>query len=138
MKDGIASRFIKLLSNPGDLVVDGFCGTGQTGVEALALGRRFAGYELHEEHAEQARRRLGIEAEVEMKTWMTSAEVAQYTGLAPATIYSKTSRGEIPVHKGSGRPRFHRDEIDAWMRGAGVGADASPSSAQTSANPPLT
>ncbi len=118
MKDGVASRFIKRLSLPGGLVVDGFAGTGQTGIEAVALGRSFVGYELHEERADQARARLGIKEDVTMnKTWMNAKETAAYTGLAVPTVYSKTSRGEIPVHKGAGVPRYHRDEIDLWMRG---------------------
>jgi len=36
----IPSYFVQLLSEPGDLVVDPFCGSGTTGVEALRLGRR--------------------------------------------------------------------------------------------------
>lgn len=36
----IPSFLIQLLSEPGDLVVDPFCGSGTTGVEALRLGRR--------------------------------------------------------------------------------------------------
>lgn len=119
MKDGVASRFINLLSAPGALVVDGFLGTGQTGVEALALGRNFAGYELHEERADQARGRLGIEKEeVTMrKTWMNAKEVAAYSGFALPTIYSKSSRKEMPVCDGSGEPRYNADEIDEWLRG---------------------
>ena len=120
MKSGIASRFILMLSKPGDLVADGFAGTGQTGIEALALGRRFIGYELHAERADQARSRLGITEEAaEMKTWMSPQEVAEYTGLAVATVYSKTSRGEMPVHRIGRLPRYHRDEIDAWIMGNG-------------------
>lgn len=120
MTNGVASRFIKLLSEAGSLVVDGFAGTAQTGIESLALGRRFVGYELHAERADQARGRLGIDKEeVTMrKTWMNAKEVAAYTGLALPTVYSKTSRGEMPVHKGSGTPRFHVDEVDAFMKGA--------------------
>ena len=38
-------RIIATHSNPGDLVVDTFCGWGTTGVAALKLGRRFLGCE---------------------------------------------------------------------------------------------
>ena len=120
MPADIASRFIKLLTCEGDLVLDGFSGSGQTGVEALALGRKFIGYELHSQRAEEARQRLGITGESRMTNlspWMNTDEVAAYTGLKKATIYSKSSLGEIPVHKGSGSPRYHREEIDLWMRG---------------------
>jgi len=129
MRDGIASRFIKLLSNPGDLIVDGFCGTGQTGVEALALGRRFAGYELHGDRADRIRERLGIMEDTQMmKPWLNAKEAAEYLGLSQATIYSKTSRKEIPAHKQGRIVRYHREELDAWLRGAAL-----PSSAPTPA-----
>lgn len=45
-------------SNPGDLVVDPFCGSGTTGHAALELGRDFIGIELSQQYAELARRRL--------------------------------------------------------------------------------
>jgi len=137
MAIGVASRFIKLLSTPGDLICDGFTGTGQTGLEALALGRRFVGYELHAERATQARERIGIDESGQedkvMKPWMDSKEVAAYTGLAVATIYSKTSRGEMPAHRIGRLPRYHRDEIDAWIRGERVQAPIQ--TAQSSAKP---
>lgn len=138
MAGGVASRFIKLLSAPGDLVCDGFCGTAQTGLEARALGRKFVGYELHAERAEQARQRLGIDEsgqeDTEMKTWMDTKEVAAYTGLAVATVYSKTSRGEMPTHHIGRLPRYHRDEIDSWIRGEKARAPIQPAqdSAKTS------
>jgi DNA modification methylase len=136
MKDGVASRFIKLLSAPGDLVVDGFVGAGQTGVEAMTLGRNFVGYELHEGRADQARERLGIgEDMVITKTWMNAKEVAVYTGLALPTVYSKSSRGEMPVHRGSGLPRYQREEIDRWMRGEIIPQATINQPVQSSANP---
>ncbi len=146
MKDGIATRFIKLLSAPGDLCVDGFTGTGQTGVEAIALGRKFIGYELHKDRAAQARQRLGIDGaapETTMntsmsKTWMTPKEVAAYTSMSVATIYSKSSRGEIPVHHIGKLPRYHRDEIDAWIRGIEIPPPSAIQTPQDSANPGLT
>ncbi len=122
MRKDIATRFIKLLSNPGDLVLDGFSGTGQTGVEALALNRKFVGYELHSQRAEEAQKRLGInrmEDVIMTKTWLNAEEVAAYTGLALATVRTKTCRGQIPTHKIGRTPRYHRDEIDSWIRNGG-------------------
>jgi site-specific DNA-methyltransferase (adenine-specific) len=47
-------RLIATHSNPGDLVVDFFAGTGSTGVAALQLGRRFVGCEAVVEDAAKA------------------------------------------------------------------------------------
>lgn len=50
-------RLIATHSNPGDLVVDFFAGTGSTGVAALQLGRRFLGCEAMEDAATAANAR---------------------------------------------------------------------------------
>jgi len=46
----IPQRLIKALTNPGDLVLDPFMGSGTTGVAAVVEGRRFAGAELMKEY----------------------------------------------------------------------------------------
>lgn len=47
----LMARLIETHSNPGDLVVDPFCGYGSTGITALKLGRRFLGCEAIEADA---------------------------------------------------------------------------------------
>jgi DNA modification methylase len=44
----LMERIVRTHSNPGDLVVDPFCGWGTTGVASLRLGRRFLGCEAVE------------------------------------------------------------------------------------------
>lgn len=46
-------------SEPGDIVLDPFFGSGTVGRVCLALDRKFTGIELNEEYAAMARRRLG-------------------------------------------------------------------------------
>lgn len=55
----LPERLIRQYTNPGDLVVDPFCGVGTTGWVARRLGRRFVGFELDAEEAERARAWLG-------------------------------------------------------------------------------
>lgn len=50
----LLKRLISTHSNPGDLVVDFFAGTGTTGVAAIELGRRFMGCEAMKEVADAA------------------------------------------------------------------------------------
>jgi DNA modification methylase len=45
-------------TDPGDLVVDPFCGSGTTGAACIELGRRFIGIEKSEQFASAARARL--------------------------------------------------------------------------------
>lgn len=58
----LMDRLILTHSNPGDLIVDPFCGWGTTGVSAVGLGRRFLGCEGIEEDAHKANQRV-VESE---------------------------------------------------------------------------
>jgi site-specific DNA-methyltransferase (adenine-specific) len=56
---------IACASDPGDMIVDPFSGTGTTGIACLELGRRYIGIELSEKYVELSRKRLvAREAEV--------------------------------------------------------------------------
>jgi DNA modification methylase len=54
----IPTRCIKAGCKPGGTVLDPFCGTGTTGLAALALGRHFTGIELNPAFAALAAERL--------------------------------------------------------------------------------
>jgi len=59
----LPNKYILATTNEGDLVVDPWMGTGTTGVEALKLGRLFAGFDVVQEYVNIAEKRL---AEVPM------------------------------------------------------------------------
>jgi len=50
----LARRVIRLFTDPGDIVLDCFMGSGTTGVAATELGRRFIGIELNPDYARAA------------------------------------------------------------------------------------
>ena len=54
----VMRRLIELASNPNGVVLDPFAGVGSTGVAALELGRRFVGFEIDDDYASAAERRL--------------------------------------------------------------------------------
>lgn len=54
---------VRLFSDPGELILDPFAGSGTTGVAAIRLGRRFLGWEMNSEYAEGARRRMSVARE---------------------------------------------------------------------------
>jgi len=58
MPMGLANFFIKLLTDPGDLVLDPFAGSNTTGYAAETLGRRWISIEVKQEYAEQSAIRL--------------------------------------------------------------------------------
>jgi site-specific DNA-methyltransferase (cytosine-N4-specific) len=59
----LPTRCIAAGCKPGGIVLDPFCGTGTTGIAALALGRQFTGIELSPAFASLAAERLQHTAE---------------------------------------------------------------------------
>lgn len=58
MPEQLLGRIIRVSSNPDDLVLDPFGGSGTTLAVAKKLGRRFLGFELSEEYTVQIKKRL--------------------------------------------------------------------------------
>lgn len=54
----LLERVVLSSSNEGDLVLDPFCGSGTTGLVAIANGRRFVGIDREAEYIELTRKRL--------------------------------------------------------------------------------
>jgi site-specific DNA-methyltransferase (adenine-specific) len=54
---GLLERIVLASSDPGDLVLDPFCGSGTTGLAAARHGRRFIGIDSERAYLELARRR---------------------------------------------------------------------------------
>ena len=57
----IPLRLITLYSNKGELVLDPFMGSGQTGKAAKYLSRSFIGLDLQRRYCELAKSRIGSE-----------------------------------------------------------------------------
>lgn len=55
-------ELVELFTDPGDIVLDPFCGSGTTGVACLRLGRRFIGVEMDSKYAALALDRLKAES----------------------------------------------------------------------------
>jgi len=61
---------VEELSEPGDTIIDPFCGSGTTGVACMQTGRKFIGIEIDENYAAIARRRI---AEAANTLWTPAA-----------------------------------------------------------------
>ena len=55
----VMERLVRLLTNPGDTVLDPFMGSGTTGLACKNLKREFIGVELDENYFNIAKERLG-------------------------------------------------------------------------------
>ncbi len=60
MPEQLLGRIIRACSNPGDIVLDPFGGSGTTLITAKKLDRRFLGFELSPEYAQQIQSRLDV------------------------------------------------------------------------------
>jgi adenine specific DNA methylase Mod len=58
MPIAVLDRIIKAASNPGDIVLDPFNGSGTTVVAAALQGRKYVGIDQSAEYVEYARKRL--------------------------------------------------------------------------------
>jgi len=64
LPEALMERIIRLSTNPGDVVLDAFSGTGTTAVTALKLGRRYVAIDLDEGYVTITKRKI---AEVERR-----------------------------------------------------------------------
>jgi site-specific DNA-methyltransferase (adenine-specific) len=74
----LLDRIIRASSNPGDLVLDPFCGSGTTGIASLQLRRRFVGIEREKEYIDLAVKR--ITAEMKQRQETLFAEIGHAKG----------------------------------------------------------
>ena len=58
MPEAVLDRIIRVATNPGDVVLDPFAGSGTTLAVAKKLGRQYLGIELSEQYADGVRKRL--------------------------------------------------------------------------------
>lgn len=63
----LLERIILMSTDPGDVVLDPFLGTGTTAIAAKQLGRHYIGLELDEDYARIAREKLAFTSETKFK-----------------------------------------------------------------------
>lgn len=99
MPEQLLGRIIRVSSNPGDLVVDPFGGSGTTLAVAKKLGRRWNGFELSKEYVSRIEERI------------SGCEIGQeLDGPAdPQKSAPKTSKGKKRTKFKNGRPVISLD-----------------------------
>jgi site-specific DNA-methyltransferase (adenine-specific) len=103
MPEQLLGRIIKVSSNPGDLVLDPFGGSGTTLVVAKKLGRKWLGFELSPNYFAKAQARLDAAAEGQP---LDGPEEPKFS--APATANGKR-RGKRHKPDESGTGLFPSD-----------------------------
>ena len=113
-------RIIAASSNPGDWVLDPFCGCATTPIAAELLGRRWVGIDIWDQAYETVLERLGkIGFDVDHSSHLPSGRAVLYAPSAPirtddnetALPYLKT---KIRFHEPPG-PKLSRDQMFALL-----------------------
>lgn len=99
MPERLLARIIEVSSNPGELVVDPFAGSGSTLIVAKKLGRACSGFELSKNYAAQVRKRLDEAFEGQT---LEGAEVPQRS--APTTAKGRRLKSVNGAVAKSARP----------------------------------
>jgi DNA modification methylase len=92
MPEQLLGRIIRCCSNPGDVVLDPFSGSGTTLAVANKLGRRWVGFELSEEYAKKALERI------------RNTKVGQALEGAPEPVVSAPRTPKLPASNGTAPP----------------------------------
>jgi excisionase family DNA binding protein len=50
-------------------------------------------------------------------SWLTYEEAEEYTGVERTTIWRAMRTGKLRAGRAGRAVRFHRDDLDAWLRG---------------------
>ena len=115
MPIGVLDRVIKASSNPGDVVLDPFNGSGTTCVSAALLGRKYVGIDRGEEYVEFARQRLAHALEAK------AAESAdgESDGDKPIGLHDPKRRSKVLTETDAfGRKRVARNGAKRVARSA--------------------
>lgn len=76
-------ELVSLFTEPGELVLDPFCGSGTTGVACVRLGRRFIGIERDAAYADVARERIAAEAQGLSLRDARAGQLPMWPGIEP-------------------------------------------------------
>lgn len=55
------------------------------------------------------------------RVWMTTAQAAEYVAVDPVTLWRARRRGLLKVGSAGRTVRYHREELDRWLRSSGEG-----------------
>lgn len=107
----LLERIIELVTDPGDLVFDPFCGSGTTLVAAKLLGRKGIGIDISAEACELTRRRL--DEPIRTQSRLLKSGVDSYQNADNEALALLNGIPHIPVQRNNG--------IDAFLKATSGG-----------------
>jgi len=109
MPVGVLNRIILASSNPGDLLLDPFNGSGTTVVAAALLGRKYIGIDQSAEYVAFARKRLAAALEQAKALPLAAHNEAAKVEVAIAAVTDSSRQSKVQTDADAfGRPRVPR------------------------------
>lgn len=102
----LLERIIEVSTNPGDMVLDPFCGSGTTLVAAKRLARAYCGIDISPEAIALSQSRLSLLIKTESA--LLNSGRKSYASADPGALAQLDGLDAIPVHRNKG--------IDAFVR----------------------
>lgn len=100
----LLQRIIELTTDPGDVVLDPFCGSGTTLIAAQLLGRKAIGIDISEEAIEITNQR--IENPIRTESNLLRDGIASYDKADKSALALLNGIPHIPVHRNNGIDAF--------------------------------
>ncbi len=107
----LLERLIEIASDPGDLVLDPFCGSGTTLVAAKLLGRHSIGMDCASEAVELTKSRLTLPEKTESN--LLKKGRSSYANADHELLQILTGLDFVPVQRNAGIDAFLNTSIDA-------------------------
>lgn len=105
----LLERIIELTTNPGDIVLDPFCGSGTTLVAALLLGRGAIGVDRSPEAVELTRKRLAAPVRSESRLLTCGRE--SYRTAHAESLALLTGLDFVPIQRNKGIDAILKQEV---------------------------
>jgi site-specific DNA-methyltransferase (adenine-specific) len=106
----LLERIIRLSSNPGELVLDPFCGSGTTLVAAALLGRRALGIDVSEDAIQLASNRLRSPERTDSKLLALGRE--SYRTADDSILALLAGLDFVPVQRNAGIDAILKEDLD--------------------------
>lgn len=118
--EDLIARIVLCSTEPGDVVLDPYMGTGTVAVVARDYGRRYLGAELDSEYYEVARRRICGEPDssATFPNLKTLRDYCERTGADPAAFTFDVQVGKVPSGREKAKrfsEQHHLDELEARL-----------------------
>lgn len=109
----LLEKIVLASTEKGQVILDPFCGSGTTGVEAVRFGRKFVGIDVSEEYLEISKRRLE-KVKIDANMYMKRLKAYKQIGYEIAGGLHNDKQTANAIYDGDNyAENYHKDLLDA-------------------------